>query len=162
MRQGECMLGIKNQKRTTMKTSKKILGLLALAAFATACEDPFKPQMDPPSNPLMGYKWVNVWERVIDGENTTSTNTFYFETDSTGKLVKEFKAPGYRNRNEDYVVYTFEGDSGSIKCFDRDGINYNGTDKITYERTKHELYWWRWRTYDGRRDSAMVLTRYSL
>lgn len=159
MRQGERMLGIKNQKRTTMKTSKKILGLLALAAFATACDD--QPQIDPPSNPLMGYKWVNVRERVIDGENTTSTNTFYFETDSTGKLVIEFKAPGYRNRNEDYVVYTFEGDSGSINCFDRDGFNYS-RNKITYDRTKHELYWWIWRTYDGRRDSAMVLTRYSL
>ena len=80
-----------------MKKSIKILGLLALAAFATVCEDPFKPQMDPPSNPLMGYKWVNVWERVIDGENTTSTTTLYFETDSTGKYKTEFKAPGDRS-----------------------------------------------------------------
>ena len=143
-----------------MKTSKKILGLLALAAFATACEDPFVPQMDPPSNPLMGYKWENVRERVIDGENTTYTTTFYFETDSTGKYVTEFKAPGDGNRNVKDLVYTFEGDSGTFAILN--GAGYWETSKITYERTKHELYWWKWRTYDGRRDSAMVLTRYNL
>lgn len=143
-----------------MKTIKKILGLLALAAFATACEDPFKPQMDPPSNPLMGYKWENVWERVIDGENTTSTTTLYFETDSTGKRSRKFEAPGHENHKVIDFVYTFEGDSGTLAILNDFG--HWDTDKITYDRTKHELYWWRWRTYDGRRDSAMVLTRYSL
>ena len=139
-----------------MKTKRKILGLLALVAFASACEKKPEINMDPPSNPLMGYKWENVWPRVIDGENTTYTTTLYFETDSTGKYMTKFVAPGDGNSRVEDFVYAFEGDSGTMK------LPYDGGRAITYDETSHELYWWRWRTYDGKRDSAMVFTRYNL
>jgi len=137
-----------------------IWGVMTMGVlFLTSCEEtPLDTNRNQSSNALVGYKWVNVLERMIDGEHTTYTATLCFMTDSTGMYKTEFVAPNYHGGKDYALTYTFDGKEGKMNIEGQSGVK----GKITYDDERHELHWWKLLTYDGRRDSSLVFTRHDL
>ena len=69
-----------------------IISIVASVLMMAACTEDEVRKQDDPTNPLMGYKWTYTLEGLQDQTSKCwDIFSFYFDTETVGEYVKEFK-----------------------------------------------------------------------